>query len=236
MTQSRLRLKVLCLCAVVVGVMSFTSVAQAEPKAFWLVNGAVFGAGLLPTVVAETDTVVEFLTVLAGKSIHIQCTSTKLVGGHLVEPLAQILGKFLFHGCNFYQLLTPGGVKDLLPACKPSTGGIAGLIETFSLTGLIKLHGGVGTLEFKPTNAGGLVANISLSEECALGEKIKIEGVLSLIDTAFSTNALKHLFQEQVALTNLTINGGVSPLIVDGGLWLSLSGAHLNLTFAGAPA
>lgn len=238
MTRLGLALKALGLCVTLVGVLAFASVAQAEPNAFWLVNGAKFTT-LSPTVGAETDVAGMLLTELGGKFIHIPCSTIKLVGARLVEPLAQIVGKVLFHGCEFWELKTPGGPKVLLGACQPRVGANLGLIETLSLTGLIKLHEPkagerVGSLEIKPTEAGGTLAHVILGEECAFGETLLVGGVFFAKDTAFTTNAVKHLLLELPALTKLTVNG-TKPATIDGSAWVFLGGAHIGLTFSGQP-
>src|SRR3954471_21413979 len=101
MVRSKLRLKILGLCAVLVGMFAFAVAAQAEPGAYWLVNGAKISEALLPTVLAETDVVGTLLTELGGKFIHIKCPTINLVGAHLVEPVGKILGKIDFKGCTF---------------------------------------------------------------------------------------------------------------------------------------
>jgi hypothetical protein len=235
MVRSRLGLKALSLSVILIGTLAFTSAVQAEPTAFWLANFAKFSGGLSPTVEAETDVVGTLLTELTGKFIHLKCKVIKLVGAHLVEPVAQFLGKALFHECDSLSLKTAGGELVLQSACEPSVGASKGLIETNSITGLIVLHEGKGSLELKPTTAGGLFATVNLGEECAFGSALKVGGVFFLEDTGFSSDAAKHLVKELSALTKLVINEGSKTATIDGSAWTFLGGAHKAMTFSGQP-
>lgn len=248
MNQSRFGLKVLGLCAMLVGMFAFTGVAQAEVGAFWLVNGAKISESLLPEVKAETDVEGVLLTELGGKQIHLKCPTINLVGAHLVEPLGKILGKIDFKGCKFFSLKTAGGELVEQKFCEPFVGANKGLIETNNITGLIKLHktaGGVTeqALEAVPTEAKKPFATINLGAECAFGEELKVGGsgegasggVFFLKDCLkqFLTDVVKHLVEELKELTKLTINGGKTPATIDGSAWAFLGGAHAGLTWAG---
>jgi hypothetical protein len=240
MVRSKLGLKILGLCAVLVGMFAFSSAAQAEVGAFWLVNGVKISEALLPTVEAETDVAGVLLTELGGKQIHLKCPTINLVGAHLVEPLGKILGKIDFKGCTFSSLKTVGGELVLQKACEPKNEGVAGLITTNSITGLIKLHktaGGVveQALEAVPTEAGGQFANIVLGPECAFGENLKIGGVFFLKDCLkqFLTDVVKHLVEELKELTKLNVNGGATKATIDGSAWAFLGGVHKGLSWAG---
>lgn len=250
MIRSRLGLKALGLCAMLVGMFAFASVAQAEPNAYWLANGAKFTSVLNPALQAETDVEGSLLTELGGKFIHIPCKKFALTNTpKLVEPLGQVTGKILFHECLFKELETPNGKLNTLAACEPHVGTNKGLIETNAITGLIKLHSREenkvvikeNVLEAKPTTAGGLFATISLGElpesECAFGEKITVGGVFFLRDVngKFSTNEVKHLVAELPSLTKLAINGGAKVGTINGSAWAFLSGAHAGQTFSGQP-
>lgn len=242
MISSRPGPKALGLCATIVGMSIFASVAHAEPNAFWLVNGVKISSVLLPTVEAKTDIKATLLTEIAGKFIHITCATVKTVGAHLVEPLAQVLGKLRFHGCKFFELVTPGGPLKEISACTPLAEGSKGLIVTNTITGLIKLHESkVGfkeaVLESKPTVAGLPFTLIHLGEECAYGEHITVEGVFFLKDSngLFTNNAVEHLLEELKALTSLSVNGGIKTGTIDGSAWAFLGGTHAGLTFSGQP-
>jgi hypothetical protein len=245
MIRSRLGLKALGLCAMLVGMFAFASAAQAETGAFWLVNGAKISESLLPTVEAETDVKGVLLTTLGGQAIDISCVKTLVVGGHLVEPNGKILGKLVFHECDFLSLKE--GVATLQKACEPFVGANKGLIETHTLTGLIKLHEGQPTILATPPTVEGstLFATINLGEECAFGSALKVgngkdksgkvlESEFSLKDCEGKglTDLKKHLVEELKALTALYVNGGETKATIDGSAWAFLGGAHAGMTFA----
>jgi hypothetical protein len=243
MIRSRLGLKALGLCAMLVGMFAFAGTAQAEPGAFWLVNGGRISETLLPTVGAETDVKGVLLTTLNGKEIDISCETILLVGAHLVEPNGKILGKIVFHGCDFLSLV--GGVATLQKACEPFVGANKGLIETNVITGLIKLHEEKPVLVATPP-AGGLFATIKLGEECAFGEELKVgngenKSTKKVLEAQFAlkdcegkalVDLVKHLVEELSALTSLYVNGGETKATIMGSAWAFLTGPHEGLTFA----
>jgi hypothetical protein len=244
MVRSRLGLKILGLCAVLVGMFAVTSAAQAEVNAFWLVNGAKISTTLNPTLEAETDKVGTLLTTLGGQLIDLTCQKTKTVtGAHLIEPLGQATGKLIFHECDFLSLKEKGSPAVLQKACEPFVGVNKGLIETENITGLIKLHEGQPTLLATPT--GELFAKINLGPECAFGEFLKIgkgkNKAGTVLESEFSlkdcegkalTDLVKHLVEELPALTALYVNGGETKATIDGSAWAFLGGVHAGLTFA----
>lgn len=248
MIRSRVGLKTLGLCAMLIGMLAFASVAQAEPGAFWLVNGAKISESLLPTVQAEKDTALSLLTTLGGKEIHIRCANIKFIGMHLVEPLGKMLGKIDLSGCKFFRLITVFEEVEQ-KSCEPIAEGVKGLIVSNNITSLIKLHeasAGVreSVLEAVPTE-GTLFASMILGEECAFGETLKIgqgkDGSGKTLPSAFFlkdcqgkalTDLVKHLVEELPALTRMYINGGATPVRLNGSAWMFLDGAHKGLTFA----
>jgi hypothetical protein len=237
MARPRFGSTLLCLCVMLVGLMASTGIAQAEPNAFWLVNGTQFTSGLSPTVEAETDVVGTLLTTLGGQLIDLTCQKIELVGAHLVEPVAQFTGKALFHECDFLSLKKLGEPAVLQKACEPFVGANKGLIETNNFTGLIKLHktvGGVteGVLEVVPTE-GTLFATLNLGKECAFGELLKVGGNAT---TAAKIFLKEHLLEELKELTKLFVNGGATTMTTDGSAWAFLGGAHKGLTWSGVPA
>lgn len=242
MIRSKLGLKVLGLCAMLVGMFAFTGVAQAEVGAFWLVSGAKISEALLPTVEAKTDVEGSLLTTLGGKEIHLRCPNIKLVGAHLVEPLGKILGKIDFSGCKFFTLEGSPLSEKEKTACEPSAEGVKGLIVTNNITGLIKLHEGQPVIEAVPTEAKKPFVNLFLGEECGFGENLKVGGpfegagggVVFLKDCQGKalTDLAEHLVEELSALTKLTVNGGATAATVHGSAWAFLGGAHKGLTFA----
>lgn len=230
MARSKSSLKVLGLCAVLVCVFSFSSTAQAEPNAFWLVQGAKI-ATLLPTLETQTNTGLTFLIKFSSFHIYVKCAAVNAVEAHLVEPLAQLLGKLVFKGCGFSMVLLPSNIEDKLNACLPS-----GSIETSPLTGLVKLHEGKGSLEIKPSEAGKPFAIILTGEECTFGN-LAMRGTLFLKDSqgVLLSDVVKHSMEELTALSTLTINSLPTAVTLDGSFWLFLGAQHKNLTFAAHP-
>jgi hypothetical protein len=239
MTRSRLSL--LGLCAVLIGMVAFTGVAQATTGAFWKVGGATAKGG--EPVEAKTDVEGVLLTELGGKFLHLKCPTINLVGAKLVEPKGGVTGKIDFKGCKLFELVTPGGVLKEVKACEPSAEGVKGLIVTNTIAGLIVLHipsGGTkeGVLEVKPAIAGVQFANIILGEECAFGENLKVGGVFFLKDCLkqFSTEVKEHLVEELKELTKLVINEGTKTATIDGSAWAFLGSPNAGKLWAGIPA
>jgi len=240
MIRSRLGLKVLGLCAVLVGMFAFTGAAQASTGALWKIGGAQAKGG--EAVEAESEAAGGILlTELGGKFIHVKCLKLKLVGAKLVEPNGKITGKIDFSECDFLSLTTQGGSVVLQKACEPFVGTNKGLIETNTINGLIVLHtptGGKaeGVLEAVPAS-GVLFATINLGPECAFGEEIKVEGKFFLKDCEgkFSTELVKHLVEELKALTKLTVNGGTKTATIDGSALAFLGAPNAGKLWAGIP-
>jgi hypothetical protein len=233
MMQSRFGLKMLSLCALLVGVMAMSAgAAQAEVGAFWLVSGKKISTELLPTLQIEAENkTITLLTKLSNKNIHILCTAVSLEEAHLLEPNGGFLGKALFTGCIFLELLVGGGTKEV-KVCNPKEGKIL----TNKFRGLITLHEGKGRILLAPFE-GTTFASFFLGEECAFGEKLTLGGELVLKDCkdAFLTDQVTHLFEEDKVLTKLWINTETNPATIDGSFNAFLAGAHVGLTFAGHP-
>jgi hypothetical protein len=232
MAHSKFGPRVLGFCAVLVCALSLAGAAQAEPNAFWLVNGTKISNALLPPLETEADTAPGFSFPFGTTlDIHIKCKTVNAVAAHLVEPLAQLLGKLLYKGCTVGMLLLATGIEDSLNKCLPSHS-----IETSLLTGLVKLHEGKGSLEVNPSEAGKPFATLLMGEECVFGT-LTFKGTLSLKDAedAFLTDLVKHLMTELDELSTLKLGTSIE-VTLDGSFWLFLSGAHKNFTFAAHPA
>jgi hypothetical protein len=243
MIRSRLGLKVLGLCAVLVGMFAFTGAAQAETGSLWKIGGAQAKGGELVEGSLE-GTSGTLLTTLGGKAIHLKCTALALVGAKLVEPNGGITGKIDFSGCDFLSLKTVGGELVLQKACEPNIEGKAGLIITNTIDGLIVLHTPTGGKAEGVLEAKGLpdFATIQLGaegklNECAFGEKLLVGGVFFLKDCEgkFSTELAKHLVQELPALTKLVINEGTTPATIDGSAFAFLGSPNVGKLWAGIP-
>jgi hypothetical protein len=247
MTRPRVASKILVLCGLVLGLMAFaSSAARAEAGAFWGYKSGInllkFGAALLPRL----ETALEnnhgaLLTMIAGMPIEILCTAMTAVNMAL-EPEGKVLGKLLFHGCK----IKITGVES--KPCEPHVGANAGLIETVTLEGLIRLHllgGGVRdeTVLFKRDPIQGpkleTMATINTGEECALGEAIPIGGKFSVKDgeNAFLTHKLFHLAEAFAPLTYLWVISDTPEhrATLDGSVLVGLLAPHAALGWAGTP-
>jgi hypothetical protein len=234
--RSSFGLKVLGLCALLVGLMSFgAGAAQAEVGAYWLVSGKKITAELQPELQAALENKTSsLLTKLSNKNIHILCTAVELEETHLLEPNGRLLGKAKFSGCIFLELLVPPATKEI-KFCNPKEG----IILTNKVEGLITLHEGEGRILLKPDEpeAKGTFANIFLGPECAFGEKLNVGGELVLKDCqkAFLTDQVTHLVEEDKVLTKLWVNSETNPATIDGSANAFLGIGHKGLTFAGHP-
>ena len=223
------------LFSVVVGLMAFSATAaQAEPGAFWEVNGAPISSTLLPSIQARNDTPhTTFLTVVGATIVEILCGPIKLVNGKLHE-LGRLTGKLHYEECT----TKLNGVT--VNRCTPkSPGAPLGLIESNALKGLLKLHvlaGGAtdDLLEVIP-EMGAALFRLELGPLCALGNNFEIVGKLFLKDcqNELLINKVEHLFEEG-PLTALLF--GANPLTIDGSFWVFLTGAHEGMTYSGHPA
>lgn len=241
MTGSRLRLKALGSCALVLGLMALsTGSAQAELGAKWFFGGAALSEPLKPEVQATLENNMgSFLTTLGGKNIHILCTSMKLIGWTIFNPNGQTLGKADFSGCEFLELVTPGGMTKKNTFCTPSAEGVSGLIITNFIKGLIVLHElsfGVkeGIVKLSP-DTGTVFATIHLGEECAFGENLKVGGTIGVKDCSkeFSFEKITHLFEP--VLQALVINEGATVATLDGSANVKLLGAPHEKNWSGKP-
>ena len=233
MIRSRLGLKVLGLCAVLVGMFAFTGAAQASTGALWKIAGSQAKGGEVVEATSEAAGGI-LLTELGGKNIDIKCLKLELVGAKLVEPNGKITGKILFHECDFLTLV--GTVATLQKVCEPFVGTNKGLIETNTINGLIVLHTPTGGKAEGVLEAKGEpdFATINLGPECSVGEKLLVEGVFFLKDCEgkFSTENKTHLVEELKALTKLTLNGGTKTATIDGSALATLATGSL---WAGIP-
>jgi hypothetical protein len=252
MIRSKLGLKALGLCALIVGLMAIaTSAAQAEPGATWVIKTAepnsqllnIPGANdLLPLVGVksiENNTASLLFTTGGGTKVEILCTSVELVEDVKLGASGKLtLGRAIFHGC----LTKLNG--SLSKPCEPFSepGGVKkpGLVESLKAEGLIVLHlTGVGTnveplVKITP-DEGNVFAHIKLGEECSIGEEVLVAGSLFIKDcnNEFTVEKVEHLIQQH-SLTSLTALG--QPATIDGTALVALEGAHEGLKWAGLPS
>jgi hypothetical protein len=245
MVQSRSGLKLLGLCALMLGLMTFvTNSAHAEAGSKWtLLNEALtvlseVTTTLLPEVTAEIDVTPILLAELSKKAIALSCTSVAIEGAKLKTSGTLGEGKATFTGCTF----AIGGVVQ--PSCKPhSAGDPEGTIKSNPAHGLLRLHSGTLTVLVLPTTGiNGTFAMIVLGKEgvlneCAVGEKITVNGELSIQDCLkeFTQHKVKHLINEFAALTDLWILNKTAEhkATIDGSAWAFLIGEHKGMLFAG---
>jgi len=241
--MTRTKLGLLGLCAIVTGLMAFsTSSAQAVPE--WLFAEKAPNSGLIPFLLAsfniEADSpLLELHSEILKIKVLFLCTEISAVNAFLgpngtIEPGIS----FLFGGCE----VDLNGTKS--PECKPSSGGVAGVIKTNKLDGVIDLH------KLEPSGvrddvvrllaeAGETLATIELPASCPIGAKVPLLGKLVFKDCQglFLTHLVEHLMEADLSTEIWTISKTaehVAALL--GSMWAFLTGKHENLKFSGDPA
>jgi hypothetical protein len=245
MIRSKLGLKALGLCALVLGLTAFaSSVAQAEPGASWGYKKTEKGtlekfstsleAGM--AVEIENKTASLLFTAGGGTKVEILCTAAEFDEGATLSADGSILlGRMKFTGC----ITKLNGVSSL--PCRPTTPLGAGTILTNKFDGLIVLHFGqpvVLILSTDPLESKNILTNIETGEECSIGEKVPVTGDLVLWDckgkTSFETHAVTHLIEEFPSLHLLIALG--QPALLDGSANVKLNGLHTGYWWAGLGA
>lgn len=259
----RTRLKLLGLCAVVLGVMA-VSAASAQAKPEWMVNGANITTNtLLPQVqIKEIELLGEkteaekvrhlvLLTTILKIKTEILCTGAELVGAKLAAEGKLTEGKVKFTGCK--SILN--GVEN--KECVPKTGGktgVEGTVETELGLGEIVLHIlknekgeeiGKDTLTLiHPSPVEGKVSEkfvtLEMKEACPIGEKVPIIGELFLKDSngKAEVEEVTHLIA-QGPLTALWAISKTEEHVanIDGSAIVALIGTgHLGLKWSGLAA
>jgi hypothetical protein len=254
MVRSRLGLKALGLCALVVGVMAISaSAAQAEAGGTWLLNGAALAAGLEPEVVGSLENEMgALLTEIIGKTVRFLCTTATLSGVRLqTGGLLSSGGSVRFTGCKTFlgKLNEKKEVveeKESTP-CEPFTLNSkkekeAGVVVTNKGKGLLALNGAKETETLvEPETAGGPFATIHMGELCSIGEEVPVFGKLYLKDC--NKEALvdkkEHLIEEDTTLSQLWVISDTEEHLrtkIDGSAIVKLAGVHAGMTFAGHAA
>lgn len=226
MIRSKVRFKVLGLCAVVLGLMAFSAgVAQAEEGANWKVAGSNVTTALLPSVdIGEIEEgKASLLTEISGAKVRYECKTAKLIGVKLeLNGSLTNGGKVKFTECETF-------LNGALSAvCVPKTTGLAnGEIESLAGKGLLVLHKNAageneGLTRIEPKE-GETFLTLKHSPPCALPENVPVRGKLFIKDC-----------KPKAEPTNPCVNGvteeRVSHLIVQGPLthlWvISLTPEH----------
>jgi hypothetical protein len=257
MIRSRLGLKALGLCALLLGLMAFASTAQAEPGSYWSLINAKGELIKLPgaeDLLPETELEIEnktgelLFTTKSGTKVAILCTAVNWdEGGLLIAEGGIKLGRLLFKGC----ITKLNGTTSA--ACKPKSGGAASgeiLTEKFKVLIFLDEVGGVKEdyykilPEDKESKASKLLAKLELGLECAIGETVNVEEK-TLDDGPWLKDCpaegktskeraleyrVEHLLEEALPGTLLALG---QPATIDGSLLVRLIGTHLGLKFRG---
>lgn len=248
MIRSRHGFKALGLCAVVLGLMAFsTSAAQAEVGAKWNVNGSAISATLLPAIGATLEGSHGILLSKAlGVPLNILCTAIGFVGATL-KAEGGALGKIKFTGCKVLK------GTEVLASCEPHNGATKGEILTNTLKGLIVLDAGqpVTLLIEDETKVGAepTFVSIETSEACSFGAKIPVIGEFVLSDCSKKEAGVCipegtvekkiHLGLELASLTKLFVISLTEEhkATIDGSIEGFLTGAaHEGLNWSAKPA
>lgn len=233
----------LLIAVVALSALAATNTVNAETNAKWLIlnkeEKAIDANELHAAIGVNLDKGDgALLTKILGVNVRFLCTAMTVIGGALLGQGTIAEGRLKFTGCETY-------IKEVKnPVCIPHTTGAAnGTVETKFLKGLIVLHileGNVADAMLKVfPSEGTLLAELEMSEECALGSKIPVNGAVYLQDCCSIQMYLeKHLY-EQGPLTELWVLKRTAEHLeskLDGSGLLFLTETHLGLRFAGDPA
>jgi hypothetical protein len=239
MTRSRLMLKVLGTCALVLGLMTaWAGAAQAEETGgkWTYINASgelktFEGALSEPEVSGELETgtvAILHAKVLGGTSLLVECKSMTAPEGKL-KAGGTMLGRLIFNECLIYL----NGI--LSKPCTP----IGGSIETLKLKAVMLLHklasGTVDKILVAEPDETNDLAFILTTEVCAIGEKILIGGKFAIEPTNPTTHEVKHLMKEFPALTHMFVISDTPEHAANilGSALAFLKGVHAGLKWAG---
>jgi hypothetical protein len=254
MIRSKLGLRALGLCALILGLMAcVTSAAQAETGATWSLKNAggtlvlIPGAtDLLPEINAKPDTATVGLLFVTAGGTHTEfvCKKFELIGIGGARPKLIASGSISEGQAKFSECETRlNGAKSI--PCEPHTGANKGEIITKKATGLIKLHLLAGSVvddvvTLTPTTKNGKgefsAGIVELGEECSIGTSVEVTGTLTVVDCQGDPREelVMHLIEEFNQLRGLKALGQTAK--VNGSAFAFLVGAHEGLKFAGLPA
>ena len=242
MIRSKLGLKALGMCALVLGLMAvWAGAAQAEETGGkWTYKTATGelktfeGALAEPEITGEVDvTGVLHSEALEGTKVLYECKAFTAAAGSKLKANGVALGKLIFSECKTFL----NGVESI--PCKPKEG----KVTTNLIKGQMLLHKLAGGTIDKiliaegETEAGG-AANFAVIEStatCALGIKVPVGGKFAIEPTNPTTHEVKHLIKEFPALTHLWILSDTAEhkSNILGSGWAFLTGVHKGLEFAG---
>jgi hypothetical protein len=187
MSPSSPVLKLLGLCALVVGLMAIgASAAQAEESGgkWTFINGSGVLSELPdsePFGIRLDATSVTLLTEILKKKVEFTCTSLEAVEGKLIKG-GTVLGKLTFKGC----ITKIGGATQ--KACEPNAEGKnPGVIKTNKIKGTLLLHKLTSGVKDKiiiaePDTGETFFATVQMSELCSIGESVPVGGKFAIVD------------------------------------------------------
>jgi len=233
--RSRLGLKALGLCALMVGVMAISaSAAQAEGE--WDVGTLEAGKGknlstyekLEPEVAGELENEMgTLLTNVNGISAAVLCTGGTLENVNLLPGGTTSTGFVVFTGCTAWEVNEKEELVKL--ACTVnSEGDPNGTVKSEEGHGELGLHEGSTVTSIVPDNEETLFGTIEFGG-CALPEEMPIYGQLTIKDCEGSSaeaEQVKHLIEEEPALSALYAINTKHPVTLDGSAEVFLEGAH----------
>ena len=255
MVRSRLGLKALGLCALVLGLMGISAgAAQAEEGGEWNLAGKALSthtAGLDPSVTATIvpATTASLLTEIIGKTVRFTCTNVTLVNTKLqVKGILSPGGSAEFTGCKTFLGVLNGEGKvekeaESVP-CEPFSiiGGkkVSGVVVTDKGKGLLALHtGGITTTVIEPEIAEKAFGTIHMGEFCSIGEEVPVFGKLVIQDQVAAQATEERVTHTIQALKELTKLYVISKTVehektyVDGAAEAKLAGTHAGLKWSG---
>jgi hypothetical protein len=244
MLRSRLGLKVLGLCALVLGLAALSAGgAQAASWSIIMAKGELVKVNETNKLFAqveinaiENNTLTLAFQTAGGTKVAILCTSMGFdEGGRLMANGVLSLGRTLFKGC----LTKLNGVTSA--ACKPKAGGApSGEILPERFTGIASVSSETLRLRITPENAKGetskLFLKIELGVECSIGEIVNVEANSLGGGLLLEANALKE--EEKVEQLVVEVESLIAlgqPAKVEGSIWMRLVGEHLGLKWGGIP-
>jgi hypothetical protein len=242
MIRSRLGLKALGMCALVLGLMAvWAGAAQAELTGgnWTYINAAgelktFEGALAEPEIGGEVDEIgILHSEALEGTKVLYECKAFSAAAGSKLKANGVALGKLIFKECKTFL----NGVAS--PPCEP----VGGTVTTNLIKAQMLLHKlADGTIHDiliaeGETEAGAKAnfATIKSSASCSLGINVPVGGTFAIIPSNPTTHEVKHLIKEFAALTHLWILSDTAEhkSNILGSAWAFLTGAHEKLKFAG---
>jgi hypothetical protein len=218
------------------------SASLAQASLFtWVVldKSGVEQKSLKAELTSEADSKdLTLLTHISGLSVAFTCTGLKLAGFNLEpEGLLTPGGRARFEGCEAYG---KGVLEEPLKCKVHSAGTGTGIVETGQLKGELISHelaGGSTELLTRIEPKEGTTFATIQTEGCSLPEATTVNGKLLIKDgeKVAEKHFAKHLV-EQGPLTSLYVGTDTVEHLetsVDGSAWLSLTGEHKGLAWAG---